>query len=244
MQSRSSTGGTTTEPGSVEAWFLTLSQLMDSSFPTGSFSHTYGLETYFQDGRVADGDALLALLGTYLLEGMAENDAVFVHEAHGAALEGDLARLRDLDELCHATRLTAEVRSGSAQQGRQFLRSVCAISDDGLLDAWRRLVRDREVACHYPVVFGIHTARAGAPVRASLAAFLQAAVSSLALNAVRAIPLGQLAGVEVVHRMAPVVERAAGVALATGIDEISNRAVGVEIASMGHERLRSRLFIS
>src|SRR5215813_9966121 len=49
---------------------LALLHLADTAFPTGGYAHSLGLETYCQDGRVADAAGLTAFL-TMHLEGAA-----------------------------------------------------------------------------------------------------------------------------------------------------------------------------
>src|SRR5258705_4420625 len=49
---------------------LPLLHLTDTAFPAGGYAHSFGLETYCQDGRVTDADSLAAFL-TMQLEGAA-----------------------------------------------------------------------------------------------------------------------------------------------------------------------------
>ena len=74
--------------------------------------------------------------------------------------------------------------------------------------------------------------------------YLFASVNGLVQNAVRAVPFGQNTGVQATNELiGPVTEAAKLVATLTEAD-ISNNALGIELASMKHEYLFSRLFIS
>jgi urease accessory protein len=54
--------------------FLAALQLGDSLFPSGAFSHSYGLEALVADGIVCDASSLGLLLGVQLREKMAVAD--------------------------------------------------------------------------------------------------------------------------------------------------------------------------
>lgn len=69
-------------------------------------------------------------------------------------------------------------------------------------------------------------------------------MNSLITNAVRAIPLGQQAGVRTVHAMFPLIYELTTRVQNQSIDDIANNALLIDISSMNHQFLRSRLFIS
>ncbi|MDF9763403.1 urease accessory protein UreF [Peribacillus simplex] len=53
---------------------LSLFQLCDSNFPTGAFSHSYGLETYIQEDQVYDQASFSKWLHVYLNEQLVYSD--------------------------------------------------------------------------------------------------------------------------------------------------------------------------
>jgi len=67
-------------------------QIAGGSFPTGCFNHSYGLETYIQEGRARHAGDIEKLMIAFM-EASLGTDAVFVKEAHGAAEVGDTERL-------------------------------------------------------------------------------------------------------------------------------------------------------
>ena len=63
---------------------LSLFQLCDSNFPTGAFSHSYGLESYIQENLVHDQDTFAQWLHVYLNEQLIYSDGLasrLVYEA-------------------------------------------------------------------------------------------------------------------------------------------------------------------
>ncbi len=74
--------------------------------------------------------------------------------------------------------------------------------------------------------------------------FMYASISGLVQNAVRAVPFGQNTGVQALHELLASVEEAAETVLTLTMDDLANNALGIELASMKHEFLFSRLFIS
>ena len=70
---------------------LALLQLGDGLFPAGGFAHSFGLETYAQEGRVRDRVGLEAFVGAHLEGAAGPGDAVAVAVAARLAAAGDVA---------------------------------------------------------------------------------------------------------------------------------------------------------
>ena len=69
---------------------LSLFQLCDSNFPTGAFSHSYGLETYIQEDKVHDQATFSQWLHVYLNEQLIYSDGLASHLVYEAIREGRL----------------------------------------------------------------------------------------------------------------------------------------------------------
>src|SRR2546422_7831045 len=59
----------------ADSAFLALLQLADGLFPAGGFAHSFGLETYVQEGRVGDAAGLEAFVVAPLEGGAGPCDA-------------------------------------------------------------------------------------------------------------------------------------------------------------------------
>ena len=126
---------------------LYLLQVAGGSFPTGSFSHSYGLETLIQDGRIADAEDLAGVARLWLRYGVATSEGGAVGVAFRAARGNDLAMLAELDEVLTALKLTRETREASIKVGNAFLRTVSATFGWASVDRYRRATVEGSSSC-------------------------------------------------------------------------------------------------
>lgn len=243
LKSPSNTRGINTDQGFCPQ-LLHLIQIHDTAFPTGSFGHSFGMETFIQDGALTTSDELLEFCAMYLRHSLGSLDGIIVKEAYRLAKTRDVAALIRLEELCQGVKLSSESRAGSAMLGRQFLNAVRPLSDDGLLAIWQEKMRRQEIAGHYPLVYGIYTAALNTDPVLAVETFLYSSVAALVQNAVRAIPLGPRSGVKVIFSLLPTIHEVARSIESRDLDSISNESVALEIASIRHAFLGSRLFMS
>src|SRR6185436_7708559 len=95
--------------------------------------HSFGLETYAQDGLVADRAGLEAFVVAHLDGSAGPADAVATANAVRLAAAGDLAGWVALDARLEAMKAVPETRAASRQMGRQTLRVAAATSVDGFI---------------------------------------------------------------------------------------------------------------
>src|SRR5437867_5484354 len=97
---------------------LALLRFADGLFPAGGFAHSLGLETYVQDGRVADRAGLEAFVAAHLEGTAGPADAVAAATAAHRAPAGDVAEWIALDARVDAMKPVDELRAASRQMGR------------------------------------------------------------------------------------------------------------------------------
>jgi urease accessory protein len=223
---------------------LYLLQVASGSFPTGSFSHSYGLETLIQDGRITDAEDLADVARLWLRYGVATSEGGAVGVAFRATRENDLAILAELDEVLTALKLTRETREASIKIGNAFLRTVSRTFDWDSVDRYCRATAEGWCVGHYATAFGVAAADAGVSAIDALLAFLHSALYGVVAVAARIMPLGQLDAQRVLAGSWPQIVDCAEAALVLGLDDLSVPATALDIASMRHERLYSRLCMS
>lgn len=212
--------------------FSLLLQLGDSALPTGAFSHSYGLESYLADGRISGEEELHQWLLAYLHTQLTCTDALamrWMYEGRRSTAE--------LDALLDAVVVPVQVRSASYKMGRQLARIVPEILPSSGMPSneWPR---------HYCLVFALAGQTGGFALLPLLQTYLMSSVTSLVQNAVRAVPLGQLAGQRVLAALRTPVGAAARRVLELNEDDFGTTAPGLDIAQMRHEHLRARMFMS
>jgi len=219
-------------------------QIHDSAFPIGSFTQTYGMETYIQEDFILNKTDLLAYCSSFLRYNLVHGDAILIKESYEAAKNHDMDRLLYLEQLCGAIKLAKESREASVNLGRQFIRTVSLLGEDALLSEWKEKIDSKNIKGHYAISYGIYCAANGVSVQHAILTYLYATVNTLVQNAVRAVPFGQSTGVQVMYDLIGKVTESADLVLTLTENDISNNALGIELASMKHEFLYSRLFIS
>jgi urease accessory protein len=216
----------------TEARLLRLLAWLSPAFPVGSFGYSHGLETAIRDGEVRDAATLSDWIAALLEHGGAWSDAVLVKAAWTAATAEDEAGLDEVAELAAAMAPSLERRRETLNQGKAFLEAVAAWTPPPLAEA------------AYPVALGATAGAAQVPLEPALAAWLHAFASNLVSVAVRAIPLGQSDAVAVIAGLEQAILRTARRATASSLDDLGVAAIRSDIASMRHETLDGRLFIS
>jgi urease accessory protein len=202
----------------------------------GAFGYSHGLEQAIRDGAVTSAAQLCAWIAALVEHGSGWTDAVLLKAAWTAA--GDDAALAEVAELADALAVSAERRRETLAQGAAFLTAA---------RPWLTpfpLVREGNGLLAYPVAVGAVAGRLGVPIEATLTAWLHAFAANLVSVAVRAVPLGQTAGVAVIASLEPALLAAAARAATSTLDDLGSAALLSDIAAMRHETLQPRLFIS
>jgi urease accessory protein len=223
---------------------LTLLQFSDGLFPAGGYAHSFGLETFIEDGRVSDREAVAKLLHAHLEGSAGPCDAVAAVSAWRAARLGDLDACFQLDFKLDAVKAAAEMREASTQLGHQTLRIAAVLIDNAVVGAYARAANSHSTPAHHGVVFGVIGAACEWPPDACAAALLYSTTVAIVGAATRLIPLGQTEAQRLIKEALPLVTKLAGNAARMTPADMFTFAPALEIAAMHHAQLEARLFKS
>ena len=229
-------------PAAGDAVLLQLMWLASPALPVGGFSYSEALEAAVDDGRVTSEASAAEWLVNQMALAPARADLPVLAQAHAAWQRHDLARVTQLNDFMGRTRETRELRLQSEQMGRslvEWLRNQSA-GDDARLAHLATLAPSPT----WPIAFALATARADASAAQALHASLFGWAENMVQAALKAVPLGQLAGQRIlqalVERMPALIEHA----LTMGDDDMQSFSPMLGIASARHETQYSRLFRS
>jgi urease accessory protein len=207
---------------------------LSPAFPVGSFAWSQGLETAIADRRVTDAASLKDWIAGSLAHGALKTDAILLAHAHRD--NADAKALQDLADLGLALTPASERATETTLTGETFATAARAWPSD----VFARLPRP----CPYPVVVGAIAAGQHIDLADTLIGFLTAAVHTQISVAVRLVPLGQTAGLQVMAALEPAVATLAKAAATATLDDIGGSAYAADIAQMRHETLGTRIFRS
>ena len=199
-------------PTRIEAsQLLLLLTWMSPAFPIGAFAYSQGLEWAIEEDRVTDRDSLSQWIGDILTRGGGWNDAVIF----ARCWEDDASAL---NELALALSPSRERHLETTQLGRAFRIAAAVFAAPPLTE--------EEIA--YPVAAGAACAGLGIDRHAALLAYLQGLAAALTSVAVRLVPIGQTAGLEVLRDLGPLIARVSERAASARLDDLGAIAIGAD----------------
>lgn len=207
------------------AQLLLLLTWMSPAFPTGAFAYSHGLEWAIDTDQVTTGAELKDWIADLLTRGSGWNDTVLF-----ARCWEDDATL--LNELALALATSRERHLETTQIGRAF-RISAGVFSAPVLD-------DEEIA--YPIAAGSACAAMEIDRGRALLAWLQGFAATLTSVAVRIVPIGQTAGLEVLRDLSPIIAATAERAAKASLADLGAITLGSDIAAMRHETQHSRVF--
>lgn len=228
-----------------------LSKLMllsDTALPTGGFSHSYGLETFIDQGE----SDLQGLLGTYIHEELGKVDCPACALAYQMASSNDLSELLDLDQTVNAMRIPGEWREAGSNTGK---RLVCvgktfnswrlALEKSQIWEPYCEMVKSGRTPGQYAVVAGVVYQLLNLPLTDGVLAYAVSALKNMVGAAVRLVPLGQTEGLQLQELLLPeIITMVEGAVIIRSVEDLGGFAPEFELAGIRHERLYTRLFIS
>ncbi|ALC56434.1 urease accessory protein UreF [Burkholderia pseudomallei] len=223
------------------AELVALLHLASPALPIGAFSYSQGLEAALDAPLIRDADGARDWIASGLADVLAQGELPFLAHQLARWHAHDAAALADANDEFVASRESFELRRETEQMGWS-LAQLCASLEWG--DAARRATLASIPSIALPSAFAFAAAAHGATPDAALAAYAFGWVENQTAAAIKAVPLGQLAGQKIIVALREPIRDAVRRALATPPEAINTFAPQLGILSARHESQYSRLFRS
>ena len=222
---------------------LTLLHISDSSYPTGAFGHSWGLEAAIMKGLVTCFDELYQWGLTSLEHSLIPLDGRAIRLGHRSAMNGDVEEVIRLERELVLYRPSKSVRCAQGQVGRSFIEVTSETYGLPMVTELKEMVHPGkwEDFIQYPLAWAVASAELDITEEDALQAFLQGAVRQMAQVAVRLIPLGQR---EANQFIACLSKEILNMDLELKDQDFMSLCPGLDIMSLAHETLQARYFRS
>jgi urease accessory protein len=218
-----------------------LLHLASPALPIGAFSYSQGLEAAVEAQWIVDADAARAWIEDGLLHVLARCELPFIAHQLARWQRHDAAALADADAQFLASRETAELRRETEQMGWS-LKQLAAALEWG--DEARRATLIAMTPLSQASAFAFAAAAHDIAADAALAAYAFTWAENQVAAALKAVPLGQLAGQRILVAARAVIEKAVASAMDTPPERINTFSPMLGVFSARHETQYSRLFRS
>ena len=227
---------------------LRLLQLADSAVPVGAAAHSFGLETLVEDGALVVAH-LEHFFKDFLSEAGAQESA-FCRAAHrlGARTESgepdfQVTLWLELNRRLSARKAARESRAASATLGRRLLHLAREIGGSPTLADASDAASSAACEVHHCAAFGLVGGALGLREDVTVEAYLHQTLTGLVSVCQRLMPLGQTRAQQILWDLKPSIITAAS-CRSEGYDEVTCFAPMLDLGSMRHTTLTTRLFIS
>ncbi|WP_083993527.1 urease accessory protein UreF [Picosynechococcus sp. PCC 8807] len=221
-----------------------LFQIINSSFPLGSYNYSEGLEFFIectrQDHSLTTFQEWLQRELTY---GSIRLDTQVMLIIVRAIAADDWTQLRYWNTWLNGTRETKELRQQSIQMGNSLLKLLGDLDENKRpqLGACREQIGK---SCHYAIAFGIAIALWDIEPHQAVLGYLHSWLNNLVSAGVKLIPLGQTQGQRIIYQLQPLIIETAETLVTQKEMDLYACTWGLSLASMNHETQYTRLFRS
>ncbi|MDV4151835.1 urease accessory protein UreF [Clostridium sp. AL.422] len=223
---------------------LRVIQICDSSFPIGSFNHSYGMETYLRNNKINSTESLKEYLHVFLNNVFIFSDGLAIRMLYEYLNKNELEKILELDRMLTVQTIAKETRNGSKLIAKRMINIFLDLYNIDILKEYEEKINTKEAFGHPAIVFGLLMYNLNFSEEEAISFHMYSTISTLIQNGVRAIPLGQKDGQIILKKCSENFK-----ALYEKINNLDYSffgasTPGIELSQINHEVLEFRLFMS
>lgn len=221
---------------------LTLMQLADSFFPSGSFTLSHGLEALAQEVQLKSDKDLETFLRLLLLNKIGPTDVVALIHAYRGSSQENLAAVREADKQLFAQTLIEKSREMGRKSGRALLMVASQTWTHEQLQTLEKEAANGSIYALHPVIFAVVAQVAGLNQQDTVLAFLHSFIAALLGAAIRLNIIGHLQSQKILRHLASDIEETYLLATRLKLEQMWSCTPTIDLAQMAHQKLSLRLF--
>lgn len=218
--------------------FLLL-QINDSAFPIGSYTQSFGLETYVLHGLIKNRDDAYKYLKALLHTQILYMDLLAIKLVYNAP---NLQNVLHIESLMNAATSARETRQGMQKIGARFIKTVLAMNITHSKE-FIAYSKESKYPTH-PSAYSIFCKTQNIEYDEALQSYIYSQTSNALTNCVKLIPLSQYDGQAILSMLHKEFDILCNRIVNLNIDDFCNANAYNDIKAMQHEILHSRLYMS
>ncbi|MCX2716439.1 urease accessory protein UreF [Helicobacter sp. MIT 21-1697] len=218
--------------------FLLL-QINDALFPIGNYTHSFGLESYVQSGRIKNKYDAKDYLKAYLHTQVLHTDLLaikLIQQSHS------LEEILEIESIIAAASVAKQVKSAIQKLGARFIKTIQAmkLQQNALFQSYT------QASIHhiYAVAYGVFCTSYQLNEQECIQHYLYAQASHTLTNCVKLIPLAQSDGQEILASLHEEFFILCQKLTSLTKQDLCNSAIASDIKAMQHQYLHTRLYMS
>ena len=225
---------------------LDLLQITNSNFPIGSFSHSYGLETYIRENKCNNVHDLEIIVNQFVYNYFVFADLLAIKKIYSLYNEEKYDQIFVLDNILSISGMSYETREASKKIGSQMIKLYLELfPENNILKQYNEMISAKKCFGHPAVSFALLCLSINIDYHNCLYTHLYSSISTLVQNCIRAIPLGQIEGQKLIFKLKSQFSNMSDLVDKLDFDKnFCKSAPSLEIKQMKHENIHVRLFMS
>lgn len=220
-------------------------QLSDSLFPTGMYSTSSGLETFFYRKRVKNAAELQMILEVFIENQIGPADCVALGNSYESAMIPDMQKLVEADQRLFSMKLVKEIREVSVRSGTQLLKCIGEVtSNNVMLKKYQDTINNGKASGIYPVALGVTCALFGIPKNKAGLILIYTFTASVIGAALRLGIINHFDGQRIINQLKPVMSKTVEKNINKKLVDMWQFAPEIDTTQMLHEQAERRMFIS
>ncbi len=217
--------------------FLLL-QINDSSFPIGSYTHSFGLETYIQQGIINNKEDVAKYIKSLLNTQILYTDLLLIKLIYETE---ELDEILRLESIVNVATPSKETRNGIKKIGARFIKAIQSMK---LNNNFFNLYAKKSSCKIHASAYAILCKTQYIEFNIAINYYLYSQTSNVITNCVKLIPLSQYDGQHILTLLYTEMKQVCNKLQTLNINDFCNTSINNDIKQMQHEALHSRLYMS